>query len=374
MKLTKTLKLSLVSLAVLPTASFAQKYRHGMLDVAQTYDAVYSSYGQQAQMRDAMARSDCDEFFTTNSGVYSCATCGDQVVSQCAPVRAIDTAIINGESRDFLTKEEYEAVGQAIGSVNCTDKRTKKRFTSTGYLVASDVVRVAAHAFYDAVKDPKHPKVKRFNRKVEIVSDCTFALTNRASTQKLIFNFTSKIECADLNGPVRLSNCDWAMAKLSRPAPGKTPLNLLPVPEASALDRVSVVGVGHHLGATVDGHDVEWKYKLIDFGFVMPKTRDSFIRGRNQLVQYTLDTSGMSSGEPIMVQIGKELYVVASHVSEVRFSNATDGKWNDKNHMNYGEIISAEMLAAAKTLAAPREKYRFEMRSKLGKTNKEIEI
>jgi hypothetical protein len=374
MKLKSILKLSLVSLLLVPSFSSAQNYRNGVAEVAQAYDALFRNAGWGGvEASNAVARSECGEIFSANARGYSCAACDEQAKSQCAPVKAYDVGIIGEESRDYLNEAEYEKIGKSVGTLECQNARGQVKST-TAYVVAPGVLKATAHANYVDVLDANGNPTGKQTKVFDLKRNCLFALRDIDSLNVVRYKVADFEECAaDLKNK-DLANCDWAVIKLADALPRDVkPLKML-VARGGDLSGAAVVAVGHHHGVKLEGKEVPVKAKLIDYGFILPKTQKSYIKGYEHLIQYTVDTNGVASGQPIAIQTNGELYVVASHRGEIRRPSVEKGKADDSSHINFGELNNSKMIDVIKEFSPQGYKSQFETETVVPRAARQIEI
>jgi hypothetical protein len=353
------LHVSILSLALLPFNHSSLEQRHGTATFAQLPYAAYTPHGWPVYLRDATARSDCLENVPPTSSEYPCAACVDRDDSQCTPVRAIYAAIIDGESRDYLSREEGTTIGNAVGSVECQDKDDSNVwYTSTGYLVAANVIKIAGHGLYK--KEKGVDGIKRRKKAFDPTIACEFNLRDWETGKVSTYRFKQVAQCPGFSAITGPESCDWAIVQLTRPVPRTVKPLELAIASDSALVGKSVTAVGHHLGVELGGQSVNPASKLIDTGVVKAKPPGSRLFRIRHMFPYTADTGNISSGQPVLVKLDGRFVVVGSHSGEFDLDNKIKGKWDDNRFFNYAELINSQMIEQVKHFALPAEKSRFE--------------
>jgi hypothetical protein len=248
--------------------------------------------------------------------------------------------VIDGEDRRLPTRREYHDFGNAVGSVECRIPGTDEAVVSTGYLVAADVVHSSAHGYYTSA-----------GVALDAVGGCTFNLHDAGTGRSAAYAFTQVVECPGYSPRFDPGSCDWTLAKLVRPVPEAIrPLQLL-VTSAESLEGRPALAIGHHPGVQLHGAQVRPTSMLVAAGTIRAKSGARYGQ-YPQLILYSMDTSPVSSGQPILVEQNGSHWVVGSH----RGGYTTDGagsSWDPRDHFNYGELLGPQVIEAIRSLAAP---------------------
>lgn len=294
----------------------------------------------------------------TRSDVYP--PCHARDGMGCSSGALIPTAIINGESRRPNTTSEYDRIGRSVGTIECKAHGTQT--VGTAYVVATNVLRVAAHTPYRPVLDANGQRTGKLRRVFSLPNDCVIGLRDARSEHVARYRIEESTECAAVIPDEDYSRCDWAIVRTLDPLPpSAVPLKLWTA-RAQDLNGAPIIAVGHHAGVTLNSTTVLPKQRLVDVGRIRPKTPRSRLWSYPDLIQYTVDTNGVASGQPILIEVDDQLYVVASHKGEYRSAKREDAPFDEARHFNFGQLHLPAMLEAIRKYAPPSERDRYRPR------------
>ncbi len=262
---------------------------------------------------------------------------------------------IDGESWRALTVEEHRAVGLAVGQIECMHEN--KWFTSTGFVVARDVILTSSHQFYSA--SGGRSTTRRYWRSFLPVEVCDFNIKRYDGRTISRIKLRYAESCGHRTDS-NAHNCDWMLFKLAEPVPSEvTPLTLTSASPAQLIGR-AISGVGFHDRPRVGRAVVtDRRPQLIDRGRVHAFAPGTVYARVPFRFAHDLDSNAGSSGQPILVRHGEQWRVVGIHSGQILpADDLGGGPFDARNRYGYATVIPSEALELLE-LMAPAERERL---------------